>query len=341
MSRITSRLLALPLALLALVASLTVALVGTGLLVPAHADDADDEHVRAVLTISVDGFNPKAIKALGEARTPTIHRLMAEGAFTLKARTEYESTSTLPNHTGMLTGLPVSGSNGHHVDFNEDNGSTVQAEAGRSVGSVLNRVHTQIGSTAMFVGKSKFDLLQRSFGPAIDQYTRLGDNDKLTDAVIADLQANRRAFTFVHLSAPDGAGHEFGYMSQPYLDAIAATDARIGRILAAVTADAWMRKHLVVIVTSDHGGLGTSHADETLRVNYRIPFIVWGARVERARLYRINPHLANPGKSRPGYSGAQPVRNGMVANLVTDLLDASRVKGSFFNRKRKLTVFRP
>lgn len=309
---------------------------------PARAAGTIDDHVDAVLVISVDGFNPRAIGLLGPSRAPALFRLKREGAFTLQARTEYESTATLPNHTGMMTGRRVEAAQGGHgVTINEDDGSTVHAYAGEQVRSVFNRVHNQAGTTALFAGKDKFDLLQRSWPKAIDRYTRLGSNPALVDAVLQDLNSTRRALTFVHLSKPDGVGHQEGFMSAAYLDAVAETDIQIGRILDAVQSDPWRRAHMVVILTADHGGKGARHYDVTKKYNYRIPFFAWGAGIKPTGLYAINPKLAKPGSGRPGYSGPQPIRNGMVANLVTDLLDIKPVPGSELDRPRVLRVFTP
>ena len=79
-----------------------------------------------VLAISIDGLRPDAITKLGNEGTPNLHRLMKQGASTLNARTAYESTKTLPNHTGMLTGRRVDKDHGGHgVFFNRDDGRTV------------------------------------------------------------------------------------------------------------------------------------------------------------------------------------------------------------------------
>ena len=329
-----------------LTAALTSSLLAGALGVltpPAQAVETSlDDQVDAVLVISVDGLNPRAIRLLGPQRAPSLFRLKREGAYTLQARTELESTSTLPNHTGMMTGRRVNAAKGgHSITINEDDGSTVQDHAGEQVRSVFNRVHRLAGSTALFAGKDKFNLLARSWPKAIDRYTRIDSNPKLVDAAIADLNGTRRALTFVHLSLPDQVGHASGFMSPAYLDAVAQTDVQIGRLLNAVHADPWRRAHLAVIVTADHGGKGPSHYDPTRYADYRIPFFAWGAGIKPTGLYAINPDLANPGRGRPGYTGPQPVRNGMVANLVTDLLDIKPVPGSQLDRPRVLQVFAP
>ncbi|MCW2774890.1 MAG: type phosphodiesterase/nucleotide pyrophosphatase, partial [Nocardioides sp.] len=44
----------------------------------------------------------------------------------------------------------------------------------------------------------------------------------------------------------------------------------------------------------------------------------------------------DPHKSRPTYAGAQPVRNGDVANLSTDLLGLAKVPGSELDAQQDL-----
>jgi hypothetical protein len=56
--------------------------------------------------------------------------------------------------------------------------------------------------------------------------------------------------------------------------------------------------------------------------------VVWGPGVTADDLYDLNPDYADPGRKRTTYAGAQPVRNGDVANLATDLLGLTKVPGS-------------
>jgi hypothetical protein len=266
---------------------------------------------------------------------------MAQGASTLNARTEREMTLTLPNHTGMVTSRRIIASQGGHgVTWNDDRlqPPTVQAAAGHDVSSVFRVVHNANRRTAVFASKTKFRLFERSWDAAVDRFQVRFDNALLTRMTQRDLLAHNRGFTFLHLSAPDETGHARGWNSRAYLDAVRATDRRIGRLVRTINGQPRLKDHLVLLVTADHGGAGKSHGDPTRLVNYRVPFFAWGPTVARAAsLYRLNPDYRNPGDRRTRYSDArQPVRNGVVANLALDLLGLPAVKGSEHDRAQNL-----
>ncbi len=296
----------------------------------------------SVLTISLDGFNPKALKVLGREGTPTLHRLIDEGASTLNARTEYEMTVTLPNHTGMVTGRRIAASSGGHgVTWNDDRlkPNTVDEAAGHPVSSVFSVLEDNGLGSALFASKTKFSLWQRSWPTDIDKVDITLGNGLLVRHLIADL-ATPRSYRFLHLSAPDSAGHAHGFMSAPYLKAVKQTDRRLGKLVAAIDADPALSKRLVLMVTADHGGKGANHDIATKYANYRVPFIVRGADVPAgADLYDLNPTYLNPRRSRPTYSGTQPIRNGDVANLVTSLFDLPAVEGSEHDAAQDLSVY--
>jgi len=81
---------------------------------------------------------------------------------------------------------------------------------------------------------------------------------------------------FVYLPDCDRAGHAYGWMSDPYLEAAAEVDVAVGQ-LSEWTDDS------VVIVTADHGGGGVTanEHDEPHPVNDHIPLIVAGPGVTR------------------------------------------------------------
>jgi len=322
----------------------------------APSDEAADNPVDRVLAISIDGLNPRAIQQLGRSRTPTFHRLMREGTYTLNARTVREQTRTIPNHTAMFTGRRVDAKHGGHgYTDNVDNGTTVHRAAGHYVASVFDVVHDSGGSTALFAAKIKFNLYKRTWnthgGPdrvgrndgraKIDRFTIDLNNSRLVARLTADLRRSPREFTFVHLSLPDRAGHAHDFMGREYLDAVEQTDRLLGRIFKTVEARPALRGHTLVLLTADHGGKGATHSAAGRLTNYRIPFMAWGPGVPAGRnLYSLNPALRSPGASRTNYSGKQPIRNADLANVVTDALDLPPVTGSELNGSGTLDLFR-
>ncbi|MEO6512822.1 MAG: alkaline phosphatase [Nocardioides sp.] len=323
----------------ALASALAVVLLGVAPTAAAPAPEAarQADEITRVVVISVDGLNPDAITKLGATGTPTLHRMMAEGTWTFNARTEVEQTVTLPNHTGMLTSRRIDRTHGGHgVTWDDDRLTprTVQAAAGHPVASVFSRLESAGLSTAMFASKTKFSLFQRSW-PGMDRAVINLDNGALVSRLRTDLTTASRAFTFVHLSAPDLAGHAHGWLGPAYLTAVRQADTLIGQVLDTVAGT-----NTVVVVTSDHGGQGYGHSDYHRLADYRIPFLVWGSGVPAGRdLYSLNPTYADPGTRRPGYVAArQPVRNGDVGNLVLDVLGLPAIPGSQLDRAQDLDV---
>lgn len=293
-----------------------------------------------VLAISVDGLNVDAIRQLGQTGAPTFHRMLEEGAGTLNARTEYEQSVTLPNHTSMMTGRRITAARGGHgVTWDDDRpGTTVQRAAGHPVASVFTRVHGSGGDTALYSTKAKFVLYKRSWPRAVDTFRVRENQRRLVALARADLRDGAPTFTFVHVSLPDRAGHAHGGLSEQYVAAVKRTDTQLGTLLRAVAGDP-----VTVVLTADHGFVRgvRSHSDRTDPANYTIPFLAWGAGVDHADLYALNPDYRDPGSRRPSYTPArQPVRNGDLANVAAGLLGLDPVAGSRFGADEPLAVQR-
>jgi Type I phosphodiesterase / nucleotide pyrophosphatase len=90
------------------------------------------------------------------------------------------------------------------------------------------------------------------------------------------LSQREERLLFVYLPDCDRAGHAYGWMSEPYLEAAAEIDAAVG-LLSAWTDEA------VFLVTADHGGGGVfaNEHDEPHPVNDHIPLVVAGPGVTR------------------------------------------------------------
>lgn len=232
---------------------------------PAHGG-ALPPAAHRVLLISCDGLRPDAIDA---ADAPVLQHLIATGSFQSAALDEFPS-STLPNHTSMLTGLSVA----HH-------GVLANADIpGRVSATTIFDVAKQSGLTVgFFISKSKLGYLCEQGGADVWRY--VPDVGGLTDEVVAAVAAGNLQLIFVHLGEPDGAGHRDGWMSEPYLAAVSLVDAAVGRILEALEAKGVLDQ-TVVVITADHGGHCTTHGWDIPEDRF-IPFIVSGPGVAAGR----------------------------------------------------------
>jgi predicted AlkP superfamily pyrophosphatase or phosphodiesterase len=330
---------------------------------PALAADAP---ARYVIHVSVDGLAPRFVDALvAEGQLPTFKRFQQEGAWTHNARTDFDYTNTLPNHTCMVTGRPVKDKPGqpaaiagHIWLVNSDPGdATLHSRRHDYVSSTFDVAHDHGLRTCMLAGKSKFVLYDQSFNERngapdktgddngrdkIDFYQRERDAALLVGKFIDEMKANPIHYAFLHFHDTDTAGHAKTWGSPQYLDALKAVDAALGRIVELVSTDERFKGKTTIILSADHGGTGLDHGLSSNPLNYTIPFYVWGAGVAAGKdLYQLNTSTrANPEGKRPDYTdaGLQPIRNGDGANLALMLLGLPPIPGAVINARQDLAV---
>jgi hypothetical protein len=148
-----------------------VSLVVFELVLTSHTALAADH----VIHVSVDGLNAGYFQTLASGDTlPNFARLLNEGAYTYNARTDYTHTITLPNHTSMLTGRPVSQPTGlantlhHGWTSNADPAPTATLHNSGNLNvpykaSTFDVVHDAGLSTAQFASKHKFVIYEQSY----------------------------------------------------------------------------------------------------------------------------------------------------------------------------------
>ncbi len=313
--------------------------------------------VDRVIHISIDGLRTDHVT---DALAPTLTDLMDQGASTLNARTDPDSTKTLPNHTAQFTGRPVTGDRGHGVVLNEDLGGTVHDTAGVYVASVFDVANDHGVRTAVYAGKEKFELHNRTWNGQFGRADTIGENNgrdkidifKRNDPVSAvaemldDLETTALgrddAYIFVHIRLPDSAGHASGWASPDYRRSITESDDLVGQIVDRIDSNPAWATSTGIIVTSDHGGPTgeTLHADFTNRDTYRIPFIVSAPGVAAGSdLYSLNRFgRAEPGAGQLPLTGQQPIRGHEAGNLALDLLGLPAIDGSVFDAAHDLRL---
>jgi predicted AlkP superfamily pyrophosphatase or phosphodiesterase len=318
-----------------------------------------------VIQISVDGMGSVYLQELiDQHQLPTFARLQAEGAWTNNARTDFDYTITLPNHTCMVTGRPVkdrpgtpAAIAGHNWVINTDPGErTLHGNRHDYIPSTFDVAHDNGLRTCMFASKSKFSLYDQSYDgrngapdttgvdngrDKIDLYVR-ASSPELVERFLAEMNAEPFQYSFLHFHDPDTAGHAKTWGSSEYFQALKKADGYLGQILELVTSDARFKSKTAIIISADHGGTGLDHGINSNPLNYTIPFYVWGAGVGHSDdLYSLNASSrVNPLKERPDYSNPtkQPIRNGDGGNLALMLLGLQAVPDSSINASQDLNV---
>jgi hypothetical protein len=316
-----------------------------------------------VIHISVDGLRPDGVTTQGAANLPNFYRLRTQGAFTDNARTDFDNTVTLTNHTGMVTGRPFNGTGGHGYasDVDVPSNITLHTNKGAYIASVWDVAHDNGRRTGLFASKTKFSLYNNTYdadttalqGGApdvtgvdngrdkIDASMINADESLMTNSFVSSMGASPINYSLVHYAGPDHEGHAFGWMTGAYLAAVKKVDSELGKIFNLIDTTPALAGRTAIILTADHGGTGTGHSDATNALDYTIPFYVWGPGVTAGGdLYGMNTATRqDPAGSRPNHAAVpQPIRNTDVANLALDLLDLPSVPGSTFNFNQNLVV---
>lgn len=270
---------------------------------------------RKVLTIAMDGVRPDA---LAVANTPNIDSLLngtffgtsgPSGMFSMNAQAEHLTFSG-PGWGAYMTGLHV---DRHGADTNEfENvvpGTTDWFVPLESYNPSLDthRVLTwNIASTSFPSGADTVDNYE---------YDQNGDQ-LMTNRVAQLMQDPATDAVMMFYSDTDTAGHTCGFSPTApcYIAAIEKVDVQIGQILTQMAArPTFANEDWLVIMTSDHGGLGTGHSGG-LPEQRAIPFIVAGP-LATTVLPQANPRQVDVAATVLTYFGA-PIPNNYDGHAV-------------------------
>lgn len=241
----------------------------------------DERPVRApasrVVLVSVDGLRGDAVERWSP---PTLSRLAAEGAFTPEARTVTPSL-TVPAHLSLLAGVPPEE---HAVLVDDVRFTEEMAALDPLFRHARDRGRTAVAFMSGEGPLAGFDEALRcrqAFGLDSLTLTPPGALPAVESALPA-LSDPGVGLVFVHVPDPDLAGHEHGWDSPEYGEAVLRADSAVARIVDAARSDSTL-----FVVVSDHGGGGAygSHQHGSGSPDdVRIPILLWGSAVEPGSL---------------------------------------------------------
>ncbi|MCF6265811.1 MAG: alkaline phosphatase family protein [Desulfuromusa sp.] len=205
----------------------------------------------------IDGCRPDA---LSQAKTPVIDNMIKKGSCSLNAET-VSPPITLPVHFSIFTSMtPIA----HNVLTNT--GSPMPSSEARSIIDVAKDFGKK---TAAFYSWEHFRNL--STPGALDHAHLTKSNSvkncdiEIAESVSSYLVSDLPDFTFVYLEGTDIAGHENGWMSKEYFEAIENADKAVGVILETLASNN-LSNSFNIILQSDHGGVGRKHMHDVKEV---------------------------------------------------------------------------
>ncbi len=218
----------------------------------AWADDAK------VLIIGIDGCRPDALLA---AQTPNIDRLWRDGAFSFHATTD-RITYSGPCWTSMLTGV---WSDKHGIISNKYD--RLPLSEFPHFFARIKQANPEIFTASI----ARWAPLHKILSPTDADVMLTPKTDRLVaDAAVELLAQGDPDIAFVHFDDVDHAGHGQGYGPHvpAYVEAIETTDRLLGEIIDAIEARAsFTGERWLIMVTTDHGGIGKGHGKNSPQEN--------------------------------------------------------------------------
>jgi predicted AlkP superfamily pyrophosphatase or phosphodiesterase len=228
--------------------------------------------VKHVVVIGCDGFGSVGFTT---SNTPALHKLMRDGAYTLRAR-GVMPTSSSPNWASMIMGA---GPEQHGVTSNDWQTNQFDiAPTAVGTGGIFPTIFGLIREQkpgAKIACVHDWDGFGRLLEPrALDLLENVKGSPATARRAIQVIQELKPTFLFIHFDDVDHAGHTFGWKSAEYFAEVDKVDGLIGEVLGALTS-AGIRDQTLIVMTADHGGKGKSHGEPTMQ-ELEIPLILNG-----------------------------------------------------------------
>lgn len=240
-------------------------------------DEKPPVRARHVVVIGVDGMSPNGIQ---NAETPFMDAMRKNGSWAFHAQAILPSSSS-PNWASMIMGA---GPEKHGITSNawqrrkHEQEPVCQGKWG-TFPTIFALLREQRPKAFSAIYHDWF-----SFGRLVEpgvtsRKLNTAGYRETTRAACIGIRLHKPELTFIHLDLCDHAGHKFGHGTPEYYRSVALADKMIGKILKALQ-QAKILEETVVLVTSDHGGIGKGHGGETME-EVEIPWIISGPGVKK------------------------------------------------------------
>ncbi|MGC4016290.1 MAG: alkaline phosphatase [Luteolibacter sp.] len=260
--------------------------------------DTNDFHGKRVLIIGIDGLRADALQ---EAKAPVIQSLAKSGSVTWTAVAggaeegpTHQPTISGPGWTSILTGTCI---DKHGVSGNSTKPGIYQVEKAPHFAKRLKEtVPTACVASIASWGWIE-DYMIAAQPDVVDHHAKGSgktyperDADVKTQA-LEYLAKDNPDVLFLHFDQVDGAGHSTGFSTDnpKYMAAITSVDGLVDDVLKSIRKrPQYAKESWLVILTTDHGGRGTSHGGQSPEER-TIPMIVAGKSVPKLGVSKETP----------------------------------------------------
>jgi hypothetical protein len=238
---------------------------------------------RKVLFIGVDGVRSDALQ---QANTPTWDSLCASGLYTYTSW-HVGITVSGPSWSSMLTGV---WSDKHGVTNNNYTGSNFNDYPYFT--TLAKQYRTDLKTAQV----TSWDPMSSAvYNDGWDSKIVVPSDDACEAAGIAQLADADLDVLFIHIDDCDAQGHGNGFSPTvaSYMNQIEYVDGQLRSILTVLKARPnYANEEWMVIMTTDHGGIGTGHGGPT-RVEREIWWVASGPGVPQAQISIDLPSVAD------------------------------------------------
>ena len=231
-----------------------------------------------VFLIGLDGWGSWCMET-GEC--PFIREMIQEGSYTLNKRTVLPSSSG-PNWAAMMNGTPVEATGIISNNATPDFKPLVLTEHNAQP-TFFHQLKQVCPEAETGVICEWGDFLNYTDPACVDYQKKIHDPETFTEAVVEEsvqyIQEKKPVLCFIHIDALDHKGHANGQGSPEYYAELPLVDSRVQRIVEGIKA-AGIYEDSIIMLTSDHGHLGTGHGGTSM-LEMETPFVIFGKGVKK------------------------------------------------------------
>lgn len=233
----------------------------------------------SVVLVTLDGVRPDAIQ---QANTPTLDKIMAEGASTMSAQSVMPSM-TLPCHMTIFHSVPPE----RHGILNND-----YHPMARPLNGLYEQIHQAGKKSAAFYNWEGLRDLSRPLNIHYSFHKAANFNDleqsdhPIVEKALPIIESGDYDFIFLYIGATDEMGHRAGWMSDPYLKQIEIADSLLADVMKTLPDGSHM------LIEADHGGHDRDHGTD-MPEDMTIPWMIWGDSIRAGHSIQADISLLN------------------------------------------------